>query len=212
MIEIYAFLDDCINCFRDVDDVLCKQCECVLGRIVEDTNGISVKFFNFRLVEYHPVQAGVETSQRMFINRSIEFSNHLKRKSNSTMDEDEPLPKCPCPNNKEPVCLMRVSVPTIGISPLFSMPEFDFEDTFDEVDQFVDDMDIDLDSIVPLPSSSFIFEIPHVNNWFTNLPPITENENAADTLFPAFDSDVETVSDDDDSDVEYVPQTPPGII
>lgn len=201
-------MNDCINCFRDVDDVLCKQCECVIGRIIEESSGISVKLFNVRLVEYRPMQIDVGTSQQMLMNRSIDVPNHLKRRSNSEKDEDEPLPKCHRLNDNEPFCLMRMTIPIVDISPLYSMPELNFEDTFDDADFFVDDLDLDLNSVEPLISSPFLFEIPR--NWFTNLPSIVEDENDTNAIVPDFDSDVEITSYD--SDVEFTPQTPPGII
>lgn len=144
-IEIFAQYAACVNIICEGDNVLCKLCENVIGNVVDDNEyGIFVKLLNFRLVEYQPLHVDNEnTSRHTITSRISEVPNHLKRKAFEYWNEF--CPKYFRPNDDEPICLMRVFVPPNDTIEPVSLPEFDINDTFSDISDFENDLDIDLD-------------------------------------------------------------------
>lgn len=207
MTEIFALFDDCINLLREGSDILCRQCECVVGRIDEENfESIFVKLFNFRLVEYQPMYNGInsETTPRFkLFSRVLEMPNHLKRKAETDKDTIPSKFFRPSENN---LCLMNVNVPPNYVSDSI-MSEFDILNEFNDVSSVSGSSDIDLNDIMPFllaPMDPF--------------PSIASNIDNGMTLSPSLSNDwpLVVIDDDDDSEVEFImnspeliPNTPP---
>lgn len=207
MTEIFALFDDCINLLREGSDILCRQCECVVGRIDEENfESIFVKLFNFRLVEYQPMYNGInsETTPRFkLFSRVLEMPNHLKRKAETDKDTIPSKFFRPGENN---LCLMNVNVPPNYVSDSI-MSEFDILNEFNDVSSVSGSSDIDLNDIMPFllaPMDPF--------------PSIASNIDNGMTLSPSLSNDwpLVVIDDDDDSEVEFImnspeliPNTPP---
>lgn len=199
--EIFALFSDCINIFREGSDLLCKRCECVVGRIEEDSaRGIFVKLHNFRLVENQPlrpkIDAEISPRQNMF-SRTTEVPNHLKRKAETTKSDMLPR-KFSRPNDNE-ICLMNAFLPSINF-PDFNTPDFDSFDSLSDISDVGIFPDISLDDLMPFllaPIDPYPLTASNDDDIVALSPP------------PIDDSPLIVIDDDEDSDVEFISNSPP---
>lgn len=198
--EIFASYSNCLNLLRDGDDLLCKQCECVVGCVDEENNrGVFVKLFNFRLVEYQPLRMEADdgnSSHHKLINQISEMPNHLKRKA--VLDEnDGPAFKFYRPN-EEKLCVMHASVPPNNFSEP-NLSELDILDEFNDISSVSGSLDLDLDDIMPFllaPMDPYPLDALNNDNA-VSLSPLPSN------TWPLI-----VIDDDSDSEVEFVPNPP----
>lgn len=190
------------------NNVLCKRCETIIGHVIkEDEDGIFVRLSNFRLVEYQPLHVDAEdATRRTLVSRINEIPNHLKRKADSDINQDGFYPKYFRPNDDEPICLMRVFVPPTDTIESISLPEFDINDTFSDISDFENTLDINLDDIIP-----FLHDTSPMINLNSTASDTSESTPPSISSEDGIDSDIEFVPNSPaDSDVEYIPYTPPG--
>lgn len=196
-------LNACANVVQDGRNILCKNCNNIIGCVVENTfQGMFVELFNVHLVRFQPsrLESYVEDSTQSKLTASYEHvQNHLKRKADVKIDNEEFVEKRSKPNNTDPIILMRVSVSSDDSDPSLSLPYFDLDDNFSDISDFEYDTNIGLDHILPfLNGNDPMFSVPGFPN---NIWPDT-------SLITEIDSDAE--SEFDDSDSEIVSYTPPG--
>lgn len=197
--EIYALFGKCINLLREGSDILCKRCECVIGRVDgEDKLGIFVKLFNFRLVECQPiydVAHAENTSQSKVLSRVLEMPNHLKRKADTTKDDVTPC-KFFRPNENE-LCVMNMNLSSGDFLGL-NLSDLDIFEEFNDIASIEGSLDLDLNDIMPFlssPMDPYPFDAP---NDIVSLGPLSPNN------WPLV-----VIDDDTDSEIEFVPNSPP---
>lgn len=206
----------CSNVVQTEENVRCKNCNVVIGKIVENSSqGLFVELLNIRLVEFFPYKMEYSTSSSKeckFSSRFEEKHNHLKRRSEN--ENEGPEEKYPKLGRDEPICLMRIIVPpselieSHDLLESLTIPDFDLDDTFSDISDFDLSPDIGFEDVIP-----FLHDVS---------PMINLNSTVADMSILAQSP---TFSEDDvysnmgseltvpfDYELEFIPVTPPGKI
>lgn len=205
---IFSRFNYCVNVINDGENILCKNCLVVIGKVTENSlQGLFVELFNIRLVEFSPCQMETTTydlKEGKLVTRFKEKPNHLKRQSESEVEGS--AEKHRKLDHVDPVCLMHVNVsPRELIEPLDtielpSIPDFDLNDTFSDISDFVLNPDIGLEDIIPYLDDDY--------------PTFQTTSSPIDYYNPLLDNNIDNYSD---SDVEIIDDigleayTPPGV-
>lgn len=151
-------LSACANVVQDGQNILCKNCNNIIGRVIENTfHGTFVELSYVHLIRFQPsrMENYVEDPAQFKLTASCEHvQNHLKRKADVKIDNEEFFEKRSKPNNTDPIILMRVSVSSDDSDMPLSLPYFDLNDSFSDISDFDYDTHIGLDHILPFLSGN----------------------------------------------------------